>query len=64
MWLIYYHKALIFTLLVIRLGHSDIGITTRVYSYLIDEYTQKSDDKIDQSINKLIQTKKNDTKIN
>ncbi len=56
--LIYYHKALIFTLLVIRLGHSDIGITTRVYSYLIDEYTQKSDDKIDQSINKLIQTKK------
>ncbi|ATO43294.1 site-specific integrase [Loigolactobacillus coryniformis] len=29
-----------------RLGHSDITVTSRVYSYLIDEYKQKTDDKI------------------
>ena len=29
-----------------RLGHSDITVTSRVYSYLIDEYKQKTDEKI------------------
>ncbi|MFT8747157.1 tyrosine-type recombinase/integrase [Liquorilactobacillus nagelii] len=30
-----------------RLGHSDISTTSRVYSYLIDEYKMKSDNKIE-----------------
>ena len=30
-----------------RLGHSDITITSRVYSYLIDEYRVKADDQIE-----------------
>ncbi|MFT8632663.1 MAG: tyrosine-type recombinase/integrase [Liquorilactobacillus ghanensis] len=30
-----------------RLGHSDISTTSRVYSYLIDEYRMKSDNKIE-----------------
>lgn len=29
-----------------RLGHSDMTTTAKIYAYLIDEYKQKSDDKI------------------
>ncbi len=45
-----------------RLGHSDISTTTRVYSYLIDEYKQQSDEKIEKSIGNLLQTKKENLK--
>lgn len=31
-----------------RLGHSDLATTTRVYSYLIEEYKVKTDNKIEQ----------------
>jgi len=37
-----------------RLGHSDIGTTSRVYSYLIDEYKARYDDKIDASLDSII----------
>lgn len=37
-----------------RLGHSDVGTTTRVYSYLIDEYRDRANDEIENSISKLI----------
>ncbi|ARW24617.1 Integrase [Pediococcus acidilactici] len=40
-----------------RLGHSDVSITSRVYSYLIDEYKQKSDLKIEKSVEKLMNRK-------
>lgn len=36
-----------------RLGHSDISTTSRVYSYLIDEYRQKTDLKIMESLDKI-----------
>ena len=29
-----------------RLGHSDMTTTAKIYAYLIDEYKQKSDDRI------------------
>nr|WP_231951999.1 tyrosine-type recombinase/integrase [Pediococcus claussenii] len=35
-----------------RLGHSGISTTSRVYSYLIDEYQQKSDLYIEKSLDK------------
>lgn len=38
-----------------RLGHSDITTTTRVYSYLIDEFKTRTDDLIASSLNKLSQ---------
>jgi len=37
-----------------RLGHSDIGTTSRVYAYLIDEYKAMYDDKIDASLDELM----------
>ncbi|GFF01069.1 tyrosine-type recombinase/integrase [Lactiplantibacillus plantarum] len=37
-----------------RLGHSDIGITSRIYAYLIDEYKARYDDKIDASLDELM----------
>lgn len=37
-----------------RLGHSDISMTSKVYSYLIDEYRQKSTKQIISSLDKLI----------
>ncbi|WP_263850556.1 site-specific integrase [Fructilactobacillus lindneri] len=40
-----------------RLGHSDVGTTTRVYSYLIDEYLDRANDEIENSISKLITSK-------
>ena len=36
-----------------RLGHSDIGTTSRIYAYLIDEYKARSDEKISGSLDKL-----------
>lgn len=36
-----------------RLGHSDVSMTSRVYSYLIDEYRQVSDLKILSSLDEL-----------
>lgn len=35
-----------------RLGHSDVTTTTRVYSYLIDEYKTRTDNFIEQSLNR------------
>ncbi|AVK62437.1 site-specific integrase [Lactobacillus sp. CBA3605] len=37
-----------------RLGHSDIGTTSRVYAYLIDEYKARYDEKIDASLDTII----------
>lgn len=36
-----------------RLGHSDITTTTRVYSYLIDEFKTRTDDLIAANLEKL-----------
>jgi len=36
-----------------RLGHSDIGTTTRVYSYLIEEYKAKTDNQIETLLDKI-----------
>ncbi|EJF02128.1 tyrosine-type recombinase/integrase [Liquorilactobacillus mali] len=36
-----------------RLGHSDISTTSRVYSYLIDEYKTRSDNQIENVISEL-----------
>ena len=36
-----------------RLGHSDVTTTTRVYSYLIDEFKTRTDDLIASSLSKL-----------
>ncbi|MFT9412079.1 tyrosine-type recombinase/integrase [Liquorilactobacillus hordei] len=36
-----------------RLGHSDISTTSRVYSYLIDEYKMRSDNQIETILNTL-----------
>ena len=33
-----------------RLGHKDIGTTSKVYSYLIDEYKAKTDNQIDSAL--------------
>ncbi len=38
-----------------RLGHSDISTTSRVYSYLIDEYKTRSDNKIESVIDELFE---------
>lgn len=38
-----------------RLGHSNLGTTTKVYAYLIDEYKAKSDIVIDNSLDTLTQ---------
>ena len=37
-----------------RLGHSDITITLKTYSYLIDEYKAQNDDLIVKKLQKLI----------
>ncbi|ANK66883.1 integrase [Loigolactobacillus backii] len=42
-----------------RLGHSDIGTTTRVYSYLIDEYKVKTDNEIEGVLDDINQFKTN-----
>lgn len=36
-----------------RLGHSDIGITLKTYAYLLEEFKDKQNDKILQSLAKL-----------
>ena len=36
-----------------RLGHSDISTTSRVYSYLIDEYKNRADNQISKFISSL-----------
>lgn len=36
-----------------RLGHSDVGTTTRVYSYLIDEYKARTDNEIETILDKI-----------
>lgn len=36
-----------------RLGHSDIGTTSRVYSYLIDEYKAKTDTEIENALKQI-----------
>ncbi|WP_420222902.1 tyrosine-type recombinase/integrase [Pediococcus acidilactici] len=46
-----------------RLGHSDISTTSRVYSYLIDEYKQKADLRIEKSLDKISLNSKNVRKI-
>lgn len=38
-----------------RLGHSDISTTSRVYSYLIDEYKNRADNQIEGIVDKLFQ---------
>lgn len=45
-----------------RLGHKDITTTTKIYSYLIDEYKIKTDNQIEGVLNSLSDTK-SDTKI-
>lgn len=35
-----------------RLGHSDVTTTTRVYSYLVDEYKTRTDNFIEQPLNR------------
>lgn len=52
-----------------RLGHSDVSTTSRVYSYLIDEYRMKSDNEIDDILStigapKVHQNSKNRRKLN
>lgn len=37
-----------------RLGHSDMTTTAKIYAYLIDEYKQKSDDKIVSQLQSLL----------
>jgi len=39
-----------------RLGHSNLGTTTKVYAYLIDEYKAKADLMIDSSLDTLTRT--------
>jgi len=39
-----------------RLGHSNLGTTTKVYAYLIDEYKAKADLTIDSSLDTLTKT--------
>lgn len=39
-----------------RLGHSDLGTTTRVYSYLIEEYKAKTDTQIETYLDNITQT--------
>jgi len=36
-----------------RLGHADIGITSKVYSYMIDEYKVQTDDSIETALQKI-----------
>lgn len=36
-----------------RLGHADTTVTSKVYAYLVDEYQDKSDDKIEKFLQKL-----------
>ncbi|POH12330.1 hypothetical protein BGL38_00965 [Fructilactobacillus sanfranciscensis] len=47
-----------------RLSHSDVGTTTRVYSYLIDEYRNRANDEIENSISKLINKNQQKSKFN
>ncbi|WP_429971195.1 tyrosine-type recombinase/integrase [Fructilactobacillus sp. Tb1] len=46
-----------------RLGHSNISTTTNVYSYLIDEYKNRSDDMIESILNNLNKDTKKDTRV-
>lgn len=44
-----------------RLGHADVGTTTRVYSYLIDEYKARTDNEIEAVLDKIdLSTESND----
>lgn len=43
-----------------RLGHADVGTTTRVYSYLIDEYKARTDNEIEGVLDKINLTTKSD----
>lgn len=43
-----------------RLGHADLGTTTRVYSYLIDEYKAKTDVQIEGFLDNLTEAPKAD----
>ncbi|OQR21100.1 site-specific integrase [Ligilactobacillus salivarius] len=45
-----------------RLGHSDISTTSRVYSYLIDEYKNRADNKIENIVDKLFDDTVDDKK--
>lgn len=47
-----------------RLGHSNISTTTNTYSYLIDEYKNRSNNQIENILNDMNTNKKNDTKSN
>ncbi|MSE06279.1 tyrosine-type recombinase/integrase, partial [Lactobacillus salivarius] len=47
-----------------RLGHSDISTTSRVYSYLIDEYKNRADNKIENIVDKLFDDTVDDDKKN
>ncbi|ARQ92208.1 tyrosine-type recombinase/integrase [Levilactobacillus brevis] len=40
-----------------RLGHSDLGTTTRIYSYLIDEYRAKTDNEIEIALDRITSPK-------
>ncbi|MDA5386988.1 site-specific integrase [Loigolactobacillus backii] len=46
-----------------RLGHSDIGTTSHVYSYLIDEYKAKTDGQIDSVLQKIAQSEKDENQF-
>lgn len=45
-----------------RLGHADITTTSRVYSYLIDEYRVQSDDQIEGILDHVLDSKKQQQK--
>lgn len=46
-----------------RLGHSELGTTTRIYAYLIEEYKAKYDDRIEESLSNLTITESTPEKI-
>lgn len=46
-----------------RLGHSELGTTTRIYAYLIEEYKAKYDDHIEESLSNLTTEKTVKNKI-
>ncbi|MDK1716422.1 tyrosine-type recombinase/integrase [Dellaglioa algida] len=45
-----------------RLGHSDISTTSKVYSYLIDEYKIRGDNEIEGVLNKINESEKLESK--
>ncbi len=63
MLLIYCQMILIY-IISKRLGHSKVSTTTNVYSYLTDEYKNRSNNQIKSVLDKLNSSTEKDTKIN